>query len=347
MAANAKIYDSSSGVRDAVTRGDIAVGITIDFYGYTSMHQNPACEYIIPENESIVNADPIAVLKGTRYPIHAAAFVAWVLSEYGGQQVWLDTDINRLPINDRVFETEIGQQRQDLAQAYQIATTSGIIEFNETLAYLVERAMQFYFKATLVNAHSDLQSTWAAIVQAYMNGDIDQREYEYLVKLLTDSFSFTDPLSGETVTFTLEYAIKINEELRKGEIYQALMAAWEDGARQKYAQVYDELQQIIKGQKTIPTETTTSPTETETTPGTETTPTETETTPSTSSTTLPTSPTETPTTSKPTTPTSTPTSSPSPTPTTTPTGGGFPTSIVVLVVIVLVAIAVIVYYLRR
>lgn len=89
MAANAKIYDSSSGVRDGVIRGEIAVGITIDFYGYTAMHQNPNCEYIIPEGESIVNADPIAILKGTKHPVHAAAFVAWVLSEFGGQIVWL------------------------------------------------------------------------------------------------------------------------------------------------------------------------------------------------------------------------------------------------------------------
>ncbi|OYT40745.1 MAG: ABC transporter substrate-binding protein [Desulfurococcales archaeon ex4484_58] len=321
MAANAKIYDSSSGVRDAVTRGDIAVGITIDFYGYTAMHQNPACEYIIPENESIVNADPIAILKDTRYPIHAAAFVAWVLSEYGGQQVWLDTDINRLPINDLVFNTDIGQQRQDIKQAYQIATNSSVILFNETLASLTEKAMQFYFKATLVNAHDDLQAVWGEIAQAYLNGEISEAEFNYLVRKLTDPFPFQDPISGETVTFTLDYAIKINPRLSEGSIYQALMSAWEDGAREKYLNVYDEFESILAGETTIPTSET-SPIFPSTTPTGTTTPSGT------------------------TGPTETATGTPKTSPTTTP-AEGIDTGIVVLVVIILIAIIVAVFYLRR
>ncbi len=261
MAANAKIYDSSSGVRDAVIRGEIGAGITIDFYGYTAMHQNPDCEYIIPQNESIVNADPIAILKNTRYPVQAAGFVAWVLSEYGGQQIWLDPDINRLPINARVFNTTAGQQRPDLLQAYKKATQSGIIEFNETLAGLTERAMQFYFKATLVDAHDALQSTWAAIAQAYLNGQLKDYEFNYLVDKLTEPFQFKDPLTGNQVTFTLDYAIKINEKLTQASIYQALMSEWTDGATQRYQNTYNLFQQVLSGQLVI-TPTTTTPTTT-------------------------------------------------------------------------------------
>ncbi len=330
MAANAKIFDSSSGVRDAVIRGDIAVGITIDFYGYTAMHQNPACEYIIPENESIVNADPIAILKNTRYPVQAAAFVAWVLSEYGGQQIWLDPDINRLPINARVFDTEAGKQRPDLKKAYEVATRKGVIEFNETLAGLTERAMQFYFKATLVNAHDDLQNAWAAIAQAYLNGKINKAEFNYLVNELTKPFKFKDPLTGQEVTFTLDYAIKINNELQKGSIYQALMSEWEDGARQRYLNAYNDLQKILKGELTITTTTTT------TTPA---------------QTTTTTSPVQTTTTAKPThtTTTTTTTSATIPPTTTTPTttpSSGIPTNLIVAIIIIVVLIGVIVYYMR-
>ncbi len=270
LAANSKIYDSSSGVRDAVIRAEIGAGITIDFYGYTAMHQNPDCEYIIPENESIVNADPIAILKNTRYPVQAAGFVAWVLSEYGGQQIWLDPDINRLPINARVFNTTVGQQRPDLLQAFKTATAAGIIQFNETLSGLTERAMQYYFKATLVNAHDELQSTWAAIAQAYLNGKINAYEYNYLIDELAKPFPFKDPLTGNQVTFTLDYAIKINEKLTQGSIYQALMSAWTDGATQRYQNTYNTLQKILSGELTITPPTTTTPT---TTPPTTTTPT--------------------------------------------------------------------------
>ncbi len=334
MAANAKIYDSSSGVRDAVIREEIAVGITIDFYGYTAMHQNPSCEYIIPENESIVNADPIAVLKNTRYPIHAAAFVAWVLSQHGGQQVWLDTDINRLPINDLVFNTTVGQQRPDLEQAYRIATSSGVIMFNETLAGLTEKAMQLYFKATLVNAHDDLQNVWAAIAQAYLNGEIDENTYNYLIEELTDPFEFEDPLTGDTVTFTLDYAIKIEPRLSEGSIYQALMSAWEDGARAKYQEVYDLLDSILAGETTVPS-TTSQPVQTNTTSSPSTS------SPSTNMTSIPTTSPQ----------TTSPTSTSSPTTTKsspeTTEAEGVSGTIIAIVIIAIIAIAVALFYIKK
>ncbi len=267
MAANAKIYDSSSGVRDAVIRNEIAAGITIDFYGYTAMHQNPSCEYVLPKGATIINADPIAIIKDTRYPVQAAAFVAWVLSEYGGQQIWLDTNINRLPINPNVFNTTIGQERTDLKQAYEIATTSPGIEFNDTLALLTERPMQFYFKATLVNAHDDLQAVWAQIAQAYLNGEINDVEFKFLIEKLTDPITFTDPVTGQQVTFTEEYAIAIKDQISNSSIYQSLMTQWEEKARERYLATYDLLDKILSGEITI-TETqttTTTPTGTETT----------------------------------------------------------------------------------
>ncbi len=353
LAANAKIYDASSAVRDAVTRGDIAVGITIDFYGYTAMHQNPSCEYIIPENESIVNADPIAIIKDTQYPIHAAAFVAWVLSEYGGQQVWLDTDINRLPINERVFDTDIGQQRQDLKQAFETATSAGIILFNETLSGMTERAMQWYFKATLVNIHDDLQNVWAAIVQAYLSGQIDENTYNYLLWKLTDPFPFQDPLTGQEVTFTLEYAMKINDKITESEINQQLVNEWEEGARAKYAAVYNELMAILNGEKTV-TEIVT-PITSIFTVSPQTTTTATLTTTPTSETTTPsqTSPIQTTPTTTTSTQTSTPTKATTPTTTTTttkttsPSGGDMTSVIAAVVIIVLIIIVAAFYYLRK
>lgn len=253
MAANSKIYDSSSSVRDGVIRGEIAIGITIDFYGYTAMHQNPSCKYVIPSNESIVNADPIAVLAGTKHPVQAAAFVAWVLSEHGGQQIWLDMNINRLPINSLVFNTTTGQTRPDLEKAYKEATGAGVIEFNETRALSWEKAMQAYFKATLVNTHDVLQSVWASLVKAYKNGQITSSDYNYLVNKLTALVNFTDPLTGKETIFSEDYASKINPYLEKGAVYNQLVNAWEDAALKKYQQVYEELQRIIATRKTTTT----------------------------------------------------------------------------------------------
>ncbi|WP_440059399.1 ABC transporter substrate-binding protein [Thermogladius sp. 4427co] len=253
LAGNAIIYGGSSDVRDAVIRGDIAAGTTIDFYGYTAMQQNPACQYIIPPNQSIVNYDPIAIVKNAPHMVQAAAFVAWVLSEYGGQQVWLDPNINRLPANPRVFDTPAGAKRPDLKQAYLAAAQAGSIQFNETLSSMWVYSVIYYFKATLVNAHDQLQSTWAAIAQAYLNNKITKDQFNKLVNDLSAFFPFKDPLTGNYVTFTLDYALKINGYLANSTtVYQTLMSEWTSGATAKYQWVYQELQAILSGQTPPP-----------------------------------------------------------------------------------------------
>ncbi|AFK51330.1 extracellular solute-binding protein, family 1 [Thermogladius calderae 1633] len=273
MAANAIIYGGSSDVRDEVIRGTIAAGTTIDFYGYTAMQQNPDCQYIIPPNQSIVNYDPIAIVKNAPHKVQAAAFVAWVLSEYGGQQVWLDPNINRLPANPRVFDTPQGAQRPDLKKAYVAAAQAGPIEFNETLSSMWVYSVIYYFKATLVNTHDQLQSTWAALAQAYLNGRITKDQFNKLVDDLVSFFPFKDPLTGQYTTFTLDYALKINGYLvNNTRVYQALMSEWTSGATTKYQWVYQELQAILAGQTPPPppwsgitTQTTTTATTTTTT----------------------------------------------------------------------------------
>jgi ABC-type Fe3+ transport system substrate-binding protein len=278
IAANSRVYPGSGDARDAAIRGDTAVSTTIDFYGYMAMAVNPKCEYVAPSGETIVNADPIAILKDTRYPVHAAAFVAWVLSEYGGQMVWLDKDINRIPINPRIFETPAGRERPDLKAAFESLTVVKGIEFNETLSAMWVNAVMYYFKATLVNAHDDLQSVWAAIAKAYLDGRITKEQFEYLVNELAKPLKFKDPITGSEVTFTLEYAIFISPHLTKAEVYQALMSTWTEKAREKYMQVYQLLQDILRGVQTLPTTTPTetiaptTPAPTPTTPPTQTTP---------------------------------------------------------------------------
>jgi len=245
FAANAKIYDSSDAVRDAVIRGDIMAGLTIDFYGYIAMEQNPNTEYIIPQGLSIVNPDPIAILSTTRYPIRAAAFMAWVLSEYGGQQVWLYSDVNRLPINPKVFDTPLGKEREDLHSIWVKVQSIHGINFSDERAGSWELAMQEYFLATLVKPHTQLQSTWAALAQAYLNGKITKEQFEELANKLGEPLTFKDPLTGQTVNFTESYAAQINGELRQGTVLNAYLNAWEQAAVAKYNEVYEELQALL------------------------------------------------------------------------------------------------------
>ena len=323
LAANSIIYPGSGDVRDAVIKGDIGIGTTIDFYGYMAMNVNPNCQYIAPQGETIVNSDPIAILKDTKYPVHAAAFVAWVLSEFGGQVVWLNSEINRIPINPKTFDTPEGAKRPDLKSAFEDLLKTSAILFNETLSVNWVNSVMYYFKATLVNAHSDLQATWAQVAQAYLNGKISKEWFDYLVQELGKTVTFTDPLTGKKVEFTIEYAIQVNKKIKEDpSVYQALMTAWENAAREKYTYVLSLLNKALRGEP-VPTQTTT-------------------TTPTTSPTTTPT---QTPIETTTTTPITTPeTTSPSPT---TPQGGGVSLTLIALIVILVVTILLVVLLRRR
>jgi len=241
MGANAKIYSGSSDVRDAVINGEAMVGITIDFYGYTAQKLNPACIYILPKGETIVNGDPIAVTISTKHPEAAEAFVAWVLTE--GQKVWLDPSINRLPVNPKVFETPEGRERQDLYKAYLRTIKAKAMEFNDTLALMYEDAMRLYFKATIVDVNDVLKSAWKALLKAYyVEKRIDKRTFEELKDKLTSLPTFVDPITGEQTKFTIQYAIKVNQMLLKEPgIADKLMDVWREAARQQYLEVLKSL----------------------------------------------------------------------------------------------------------
>ncbi len=237
MAANADIREGSGDVRDAVIVGEVLAGITIDFYGYTAERVNPACRYVLPEGETIVNGDPIAVTVSTDNPEAAEAFIAWILSE--GQKIWLDPSINRLPSNPRVFDTPEGQKRLDLKRAFEQALTTKAIEFNDTLALMVEYPMQLFWVATLKQNHDLLQEAWSALLKAYyIDKSIDRNTFEKLKNKLTELIEYKDPVTGEKRIFTLEDAIRVNEILRKDpQIREAYMNAWREAAKTKYLEV--------------------------------------------------------------------------------------------------------------
>jgi len=241
IAANSKIYDASDAVREAVIAGDIAVGNTIDFYGYTAMKLNPSCVYVVPKGESVINGDPIALLKSTRNKEAAQAFIYWVLTE--GQKVWLDENINRMPVNPKIFDTPEGQKRPDLKKAYELTLKTQGIQFDDAKALATEKALQYYFKATLVDASQELHRAWVALVKAYKQGKISKDRYEQLRAMLLEPIKFKDPDTGKIVTFTEEYAAKINDRLVKDASFKdQLMQEWRDAAREKYNRVLAEVQ---------------------------------------------------------------------------------------------------------
>ena len=260
MAANSLIEQGSAAVRDDVINGRVLVGITIDFYGYTAEKVNPACRYVLPQGETIVNGDPIAVTIGTRNQDAAEAFLAWVLTD--GQAIWLDPSINRLPANPNVFKMppdklaeivgttpQVMEQQVKLLKAkYEQAMSAKTLKFNDSLALETETPMQLYFVAALVNNHDLLVRAWTRLLKAYyIEHRISKEKFLELKRKLTDLVTYKDPVTGKMVKFTLKDAIRVNrllqEALKKGnaQLRDEYVNAWSSAARAKYREVLDAL----------------------------------------------------------------------------------------------------------
>ncbi len=261
IAANSRVYEASDLVRDAVINGQIAAGNTIDFYGYTAMKKNPNCIYVIPKGESIINGDPIALLKYSKHPQAAQAFIYWVLTQ--GQSLWMSPNINRLPANPKVFNYTVtsdwakilgistqyvgktfAQARPVLLKNYEAATKAKGIPFNGTEALDTVNSLQEYFKATLVDENGPLHNAWMAIVTAYENKKITKKQFLQLENELTAPIEFKDPATGKMVTFTEQYAKSINNKFKNATFLNEIMNEWRQAALNKYNKVLSDLKKI-------------------------------------------------------------------------------------------------------
>ncbi|HOP09072.1 MAG TPA: ABC transporter substrate-binding protein, partial [Candidatus Methanofastidiosa archaeon] len=200
IAANSGIYYGSVDVLNAVETGTIAIGTTIDFYGYSSMESYDYTEYIIPTGQSLLNGDPIALVEGSEKTEAALAFIGYVLSPEG-QSIWLLDNINRMPVTDAAFDTEFGMTRTNLEELYNITISNQGIEFSENLALSYEGTMVIYWEAVLDKPHNELVAAWDALIDAWNEGKITQAQWDHYVEML-----------GEPL-ITMETAQDINDSM--------------------------------------------------------------------------------------------------------------------------------------
>ena len=247
MGANSKIFDQSGNVRDAVTNKEIAIGTTIDFYGYTAQWQNPEfCRYIFPADGTIVNADPIALLSTATDTELAQGFIEWVLSSEG-QKTWLDGNINRMPVNEAVFDTPEGLGRSDLEEVFGKTQEALTIQFDSVEGASYYSAIRSYHRSLIVLPQIQLEKLWEDLTWALEDGQITQTQFDDLANKIGNPIEipFIDPATGETELFTMEYAKSINERVSTDVEYkQNIVDVWVEAASSHYAELTSELESI-------------------------------------------------------------------------------------------------------
>jgi ABC-type Fe3+ transport system substrate-binding protein len=241
MAGNAGIYGGSVETQNAVEQGDVGVGMSIDFYGYTSQIDYPNCQYILPEGQSIINGDPIALVYKSQHKDAAQDFIGWVLSPEG-QSIWLNERINRMPVRPDAFQTEKGQQRSDLYTLFNDTISNVGIPFSDEVAISYEQSLMYYFEAVLKNEHealAGLAGAWTEIVKAKAEQRISQQEFSDFLLELGTPVSWVNSTDAQTYQFTEEYAIAINEKIYWDSLFRSQMQdIWGDAARAQYQSIY-------------------------------------------------------------------------------------------------------------
>lgn len=231
MAANSRMYHGSTEVLSAVTSGEVGIGMTIDFYGFGAQLSNPDTAYILPEGQSIVNADPICLIKGADAGKRAAAnsFAEFVLSQEG-QSLWLENNINRLPVRSDAFDTPRGELRTDLESSYNRTVNNVGIKFNDTESLSYHGSLLYYFQSTLTDAHDELTSAWKEITDAWKNSGTSSIPRIQHYNLTNWVAALGDPF------IDIEEAKLLSEDLEAGGTLRTTkMAQWTALAKDRYS----------------------------------------------------------------------------------------------------------------
>ncbi|MCH8906693.1 MAG: ABC transporter substrate-binding protein [Candidatus Heimdallarchaeota archaeon] len=231
MAGNGKIYGGSVETRQSVISGETAVAMTIDFYGVIAMNENPNTEYIVPQNASIVNADPIALAQNPKHPAAANAFIQYVLSPEG-QAVLFDPRINRLPIRADAFLEPEGIARPDLKNLYDLTLSNQAINFDEDLAASQYSTMRFHFEYTIQDVHTKLRDTWSNLVSALKGGSFLTAPRERFEQLAAE---FGQPAINQSD------AIAFEADISDAGFKLAKQTEWNQFSNNKFDSVIDHL----------------------------------------------------------------------------------------------------------
>lgn len=181
ISANARVYtDASSSVPAQVGAGDAAAGMAIDFYGRTQveMSGDSRVGYVEPAEATIVNPDPIGVVKGARNQELAMRFVEFVLS-VEGQRIWnyrvgtpggpKQTTLRRLPIVRSVY-TDL-THFTDKVNPFEIAGTFNTRrDRTRTFPTLGEQ-----IQVSCIDVLSELRETRKAILTSANAAELDRK----------------------------------------------------------------------------------------------------------------------------------------------------------------------------
>jgi len=154
-----------------VVAGQVIYGLAIDFYAYGQIAVVGAdkIKYVVPGDGAVVNADPIAILKGAPNLPVAQKFLEFVLSE-NAQKLWMlrDTDsegpkwkggLNRASVLPALYD-KLGD-RCIVPNPFAMEGTP--FQYNSDKGSTRWDIVNGLFGVLIIDSHKDLTNAWKAI----------------------------------------------------------------------------------------------------------------------------------------------------------------------------------------
>ncbi len=179
IAANARNFnDSAQSLPGVISTGDVAAGMTIDFFARSQIAfvGDARMGYVEPANATIINPDPIAVVKGAPHREIAEHFIEFVLTP-DAQRLWnlavgrpggpKISALRRLPIVASVYNDTTGftDQVNPFAQTANFNTSRQRTRTFPILGILIQ--------ASCMDLLSELRDTRAAVLASPRAAELD------------------------------------------------------------------------------------------------------------------------------------------------------------------------------
>ncbi len=156
------VTERSFGVPDGVNSGQFGVGIVIDFFGLSSQASGFPVDFVYPTVTTLVPAN-IAIVRNAPNPEAAAAFIEYLLSNEG-QELLLDPQIRRLPVNPETY----AKAPEGFPNPFEDSTLGAEVKFDLALSKGRYNIVNSLFDVMITYRLEELQTAVRAIQEARM-----------------------------------------------------------------------------------------------------------------------------------------------------------------------------------
>lgn len=179
IAGNTRSFShSSTDPIKSVVSGDVATAAAVDFYALAKIGDLGAANlgFNIPAGQTVLDPDPIAIIKGAPNRKVAERFVAFVLSNEAQKLLVLPkgaaggpktATLGRMAVNKKTYQETEGKR----VQATNPFEQKSFLNMDWDKAAKIKRVFNDLYGALLVDTHAELKKAWTGVTKKGLNPD--------------------------------------------------------------------------------------------------------------------------------------------------------------------------------